>query len=168
MPSPQTTNNDDADERKVGTSRDSSQQNEKLFEAFKARLRLHGTQLPKDYTTTLRLRSNNDAPNKASARRRNSRPIARHRRPSHTSESDSAPTAPTDTSRTPASAGVDQDQVEVDNIDTDSEEDALARSQNAYPGSTNNILSVHQRRGLYCSMDRAVASSQTAGNRQGA
>lgn len=149
MPSPQTTDDEsDPDEEDVGVHRDGRHENEKLVEAFKSRhirLRLHGTRLPKDYTITLRLSSNNYITKKPSARRRKSRPVARERRPSHTSDSDSPPTA-AELRPPPNNAAAAQDAADVDNLDTDSEEDALTRSQNAYPGSTNSIGSVHQRR----------------------
>ncbi|KAF3042524.1 hypothetical protein E8E11_008597 [Didymella keratinophila] len=104
MPSPQTTD-DESDEDIVGNSslQDGRYENDKLIQAFKSRhirLRLHGTRLPKDYTITLRLPSNNDVSKKPAARLRRSRPAIRTRRPSHTSDSDDAtpvtPTATTD------------------------------------------------------------------------
>ena len=142
MLSPQTT--DDESDQDTGANpklRDGRHENKKLDEAFKSRhirLRLHGTRLPKDYTITLCLPSNNDITEKPTTRRRRSRPIARSRRPSHTSDSDdAAPPTP--------SATTDQTAVNED-LDTDTDEDAQTRIQNAYPGSTNSIGSIHQRR----------------------
>jgi hypothetical protein len=42
---------------------------------------------------------------------------------------------------------------EVENIDTDNEEDVSTRTNNAYPGATNSIGSIHQRR-WFMSLDR--------------
>lgn len=146
MPSPQTTDDEsDRDERTLGLS---GQENTKLIEAFQTRhirLRLHGTRLPKGYTITLRLPSMNDVPKTAAARRRRSRTISRNRRPSHTSDSDCTPTSVISSHPTPTEAN-DDDDVSTKTLDTDSEEDALTRTHNAYPGSTNSIGSVHQRR----------------------
>lgn len=140
VPSPQTTDNEsEADRDAIVEFR---YDNDKLVEAFQSRhirLRLHGTRLPKDYTITLRLPSSNDNPfHKPAVWRRRKKSVARNRRPSHTSDSDSTPIA--------LNAVNDDQNTEVDGLDTDSEEDALTRAQNAYPGSTNSIGSVHQRR----------------------
>lgn len=157
MPSPQTTD-DESDEDVVGNSslRDGRHENDKLIEAFRSRhvrLRLHGTRLPKDYTITLRLPPNNDITKKPATRRRRSRPTARSCRPSHTSDSDDAAPA------TPIAAD-DQADVEED-LDTDTDEDAQTRIQNAYPGSTNNIGAIHQRR-WFVVLDRQSSGFECA------
>lgn len=54
---------------------------------------------------------------------------------------------------------------EVENIDTDTEEDASTRTNNAYLGSTNSIGSIHQRR-WFMSLDRQ--SSGFVVNKSGA
>lgn len=158
MPSPQTT--DDESEAINGATRDPMYDNEKLIEAFQSRhirLRLHGTRLPKDYTITLRLPSNNDHPShKPAVRRRKKKPVAQNRQPSHTSDSDSTPIA---------SHTVNKDQnAEIDDLNTDSEEDALTRAQNAYPGSTNSIGSVHQRR-WFALLDRTSSGFEKSGGK---
>ncbi|KAF1933992.1 uncharacterized protein M421DRAFT_110135 [Didymella exigua CBS 183.55] len=146
MPSPQTT--DDESDRSDGDSfrmRDGKHENETLINAFKSRhtqLHLHGIRLPKDYTITLRLTPNNDISKRPAARRRRSRPLARSRRPSHTSDSDSAPSAPTALRRPSMVIIADQHEAR-DNIDTDTDEDAQTRTHNVYPGSTNSIGSIH-------------------------
>lgn len=142
IPSPQTTDDEsDQDHGATFELRDRRHENDKLIEAFKSRhirLRLHSTRLPKDYTITLRLPINNDITHKPSARRRRSRPMMRSRRAGHNSDlGDAAPSTP---SATTELAGVDED------LDTDTDEDAQTRIQNAYPGSTNSIGSIHQRR----------------------
>lgn len=159
MPSPQTTDDEsDLENASNPRQRDGRHENEKLIEAFKSRhirLRLHGTRLPKDYTITLRLPLNNDISKKPAARRRRSRPIARSRRPSHTSDSDDAPATPT--------ATVDQDEAE-DDLDTDTDEDTQTCAQNAYPGSTNNIGSIHQRR-WFVLLDRQSSGFECSGGK---
>jgi hypothetical protein len=160
MPSPQTTDDEsDQDDKSVLKLRDGRHENEKLIEAFKSRhirLRLHGTRLPKDYTITLRLPSNDDFTKKPATRRRRSRPSARNRRPSYTSDSDdTAPATPI--------ATTDQAEAEED-LDTDTDEDSATRTHNAYPGSTNSIGSIHQRR-WFVLLDRRSSGFECSGGR---
>lgn len=158
MPSLQTTG--DESETDQDATRDYRYDNDKLIEAFHSRhirLRLHGTRLPKDYTITLRLLSNNDNPfHKPAVQRRRKRTVARNRRPSHTSDSDSTPIA--------SNAANDDQNTQVDDLDTDSEEDALTRAQNAYTGSTNSIGSVHQRR-WFVLLDRSSSGFEQNGDK---
>lgn len=159
LPSPQTTDDEsDVDEGMTTKARDGKHENEKLFESFRSRhirLRLHGNRLPKDYTITMRLPSNNNISQRPAARRRENKPTARSRRPSHTSDSDNAP---------PTTVNVDQDEVPVDDLDTDSEEDAQTRTQNAYPGSHNTIGSIHQRR-WFALLDRQSSGFESVGGK---
>lgn len=151
MPSPETSDDEsDLEGMIISRTKDGKQDNEKLIEAFRTRhirLRLHGTRLPKDYTITLRLPSNNDIAQRPAARRRKSRPTARNRRPSHTSDSDAPPTLHAASRRdSTTTVNADEEGISVDNLDTDSEEDNQTRTHNAYPGSHNSIGSIHQRR----------------------
>lgn len=160
MPSPQTTDDEsDEDAGKMFAQRNGRSENEKLIEAFKSRhirLRLHGTRLPKDYTIRIRLPSNNDFAKNQATRRRRSRPSTRARRPSHTSDSDdAAPATPT--------ATTEQAEAEEE-LDTDTDEDAQTRTQNAYPGSTNSIGSIHQRR-WFVLLDRESSGFERSGTR---
>ncbi|KAF3004280.1 hypothetical protein E8E13_008437 [Curvularia kusanoi] len=159
VPSPQTT--DDECETDKESFEEPAPENEKLVDAFQSRhirLRLHGVRLPKDYTITLRLPSNNDiSPRKPVSRRRNRRSVAQRRRLSHTSDSDSTTIAPMT-----ANDGV-QD-ADANDLDTDSEEDALTRAQNAYPGSTNSIGSIHQRR-WFVLLDRQSSGFELHGGK---
>ncbi|KAI8937758.1 hypothetical protein NX059_005458 [Plenodomus lindquistii] len=131
----------------LGTSKKSSlrekqeNENQKLISAFQSRyirLRLHGTRLPQNYTITMRLLSNAIVKTPAHRRRkRTNKPTPKHRQRIQTSSSsDTEPTPPA-----PTETQVQND----DNLDTDTEEDAQTRANNAYPGSTNNIGSIHQR-----------------------
>ncbi|OAL56945.1 hypothetical protein IQ07DRAFT_607202 [Pyrenochaeta sp. DS3sAY3a] len=150
-PSPHTTDEDE-DEEEGDTSRlDSaserqSHENEKLIFAFQTRyirLRLYGTRLPKGYTIVLRLPSN-ELLRRPTARRKKSHQTARSRAQSQSSgrylldsDSDTTPTAPNNTQET--------HQQEEEDLNTDSEEDTQTRANNAYPGSTNSVGSIHQR-----------------------
>lgn len=122
-------------------------ENEKLIHAFRTRnirIRLHGTRLPHNYTITLRLPSANDfgKPGPRFTRKRRANPRLQQPEPQTLStDSDDEPTPQQ------SDAG-DRD------IDTDDEEDAQTRLRNAYPGSTNSIGSVHQRR-WFLLLDRA-------------
>lgn len=157
------TTDDDSDQcaESACTLRGDKHENEKLTEAFKSRyirLRLHGTRLSKTYTITLRLPSSNDVSMRPAVRRRRSRPLARSRRPSHTSDSDTASTS-MNLRRPSASATLGQDEVE-DHLDTDTDEDARTWAQNAYPGATNSIGSIHQRR-WFVQLDRQSSGFHT-------
>lgn len=149
IPSPQTTDDEsDIDERGAARAREGKSENEKLVAAFKSRhirSRLHETRLSKDYTVTMRLPSNNNISKKPAARRRKIRPATIHipkgRRSSHTSDSD----AESNTASVTQILSENSTQHDT-NLDTDSEEDDLTRLNNAYPGSTNTIGSIHQQR----------------------
>ncbi|RJE17454.1 hypothetical protein PHISCL_10209, partial [Aspergillus sclerotialis] len=138
-------------------------ENEKLKESFhnrKIRLRLHGTRLPKNYTITLRLDKASGfskpvhLPQKRKRRRLQSTRAVNSRRQSTSSPSLSPPPAnsyetqpkdqhtdPEDSSETNAPAS------------SDTETDHQIRINNAYPGSTNTIGSIHQRR-WFITLDR--------------
>ncbi|KAF2192239.1 hypothetical protein K469DRAFT_694371 [Zopfia rhizophila CBS 207.26] len=121
-------------------------ENEKLIEAFQTRyihLRLHGTRLPKDYTITLRLPSTNDVHQKIPPEI----PRKRRGKPRQTAQP-----IPTD-SEPEAEADADNPENEDGDLDTDDDKDMQTRLQNAYPGATNSIGSIHQRR-WYMTLDR--------------
>jgi hypothetical protein len=115
---------------------DGEHENNKLIAAFQTRyirLRLHGTRLPKGYTVVLRLPTN-EVIKRPTARQKN-----RHK---HTTQQVGYQSGSDATDDVPIqdSAGVAEEE-----LDTDSDEDAQTRATNAYPGSTNNIGSIHQR-----------------------
>jgi hypothetical protein len=115
---------------------DGENENDKLIAAFQTRyirLRLHGTRLPKGYTVVLRLPTNEII----------KRPTARRKsRQKHTTQQSGYQSDPDATDDVPIqdSAGVAEE-----DLDTDTDEDAQTRATNAYPGSTNDIGSIHQR-----------------------
>ncbi|EEP77884.1 predicted protein [Uncinocarpus reesii 1704] len=123
-------------------------ESDKLKQAFqqrKIRLRLQGTRLPPGYTVTLRLTTDNDAseqPKKPVRQRR----IAASR-------------VRTTTSTPPSSGENDEEPFNRttprgNNFANHSDgEDEKVRITNAYPGATNSISSIHQRR-WYLSLDR--------------
>jgi hypothetical protein len=137
MPSPQTTDDegDDNDEeveaREPGVHKE-KHENDELISAFQTRhirLRLHGTRLPKNYTITLRLPSNEII----------KRPTARRKR------CQKSYTARTVKQNSDSEAEPKETEEEDENLDTDTDEDTQTRTTNAYPGSTNSIGSIHQR-----------------------
>ncbi|KAF4125095.1 hypothetical protein GMORB2_3934 [Geosmithia morbida] len=124
-----------------------------LHEAFqqrKIRVRLHGSRLPDPYVLNLRLTKKEDAAG------RSRRPAARRR---------GKPTSPEETSDN--ENGAEEDGAIVPNSHGNNEalsameremrelEDQEVRQTNAYPGATNTIGSVHQRK-WYLSLDRVA------------
>ncbi|KAH6878046.1 DNA polymerase ligase-domain-containing protein [Alternaria rosae] len=152
MPSPQTKDNDETEDDEVANEGSEvaggeCQESSKLVAAFKARyirLRLHGTRLLNNYTVVLRLPSNEIV--KKPTARRNGR-----RRRSQRSPATRTP-ATSDDEASIAHPSVNEEAADQD-LDTDTEEDDLTRATNAYPGSTNDIGSVHQRR-WFLQLDR--------------
>jgi hypothetical protein len=143
IPSPQTTD----DERENSESdieylkpapqhtSDQNPENEKLISAFQSRyirLRLHGTRLPKGYTIILRLPSN-EIIKRPTARRKSKQKQPRPHQPGSDVDSDAEEDTQT------------QEPDPEEDLDTDTDEDAQTRASNAYPGSTNDIGSIHQR-----------------------
>lgn len=125
----------------------------------KIRLRLHGTRLPKDYTIILRLDKASDfsrpvsLPRKRRRRSTDTRRVKSRRR-STSSPSPSPPAAGTHEGPSkdiPTSSG--NDLAESKSISDSEETDQQIRMNNAYPGSTNTIGSIHQRR-WFITLDR--------------
>jgi hypothetical protein len=154
VPSPQTTDDDETEDdsdneatkRASDTSGGKHHENSKLIAAFQTRyirLRLHGTRLPKDYTVILRLPSNEIA--RRPTAKRNSR-----RRTQVTPGTRNSSTSDDETDLT--DAAIQEDAADRD-LDTDTEEDDQTRATNAYPGSSNDIGSIHQRR-WFLQLDR--------------
>jgi hypothetical protein len=143
IPSPQTTDDEetelDSDEetsRKPTRTTGIEQENDKLITAFQTRyirLRLHGTRLPKNYTIIMRLPTNEIIQHPTVRRKSRHKPSVNKVKP----QSDSEAEDQTDL-QNPMS-------VPREDIDTDTDEDAQTRATNAYPGSANDIGSIHQR-----------------------
>ncbi|KAH4229051.1 hypothetical protein HBI73_002290 [Parastagonospora nodorum] len=143
MPSPQTTDDEetelDSDEetsRKPTRTTGIEHENDKLITAFQTRyirLRLHGTRLPKNYTIVMRLPTNEIIQHPTVRRKSRHKPLVHKIKLQSDSEA--------------------EDQADLQNpmsvpgeeIDTDTDEDVQTRATNAYPGSTNDIGSIHQR-----------------------
>ncbi|KAJ5734437.1 hypothetical protein N7493_003223 [Penicillium malachiteum] len=128
---------------------------EKLQHAFsnrKIRLRLHGTRLPKNYTVILRMDKSTDYARpirKGPKRRRKAlRANERAARAPSTSESGTEPSRVQGTEETTE----EKSEHEI-STHSDNETDVQIQVNNAYPGSTNTIGSIHQRR-WYLSLDR--------------
>ncbi|GFF53917.1 hypothetical protein IFM47457_01097 [Aspergillus lentulus] len=128
---------------------------EKLREAFrnnKIRLRLHGTRLPENYTIILRLDKNFEFAKPSTRiprkrRRRTIRSSTTRPEPSTSSDSDIS-----DGESHNQSAGADGDTM-ASHSESESAIDHQIRVNNAYPGSTNTIGSIHQRR-WFATLDR--------------
>ncbi|KAF7597230.1 hypothetical protein BBP40_008072 [Aspergillus hancockii] len=142
---------------------DERSDSEKLRQAFqnrKIRLRLHGTRLPPNYTISLRLDKNIDFRRKAATsrkRRRRTSPSFK-RGPSTSSTDSSLPTSKTDSAGTPLTVSSDQSRSANEtptgeNSDSENDTNEQIRINNAYPGATNSIGSIHQRR-WFVSLDR--------------
>ncbi|KAF1841844.1 uncharacterized protein K460DRAFT_369860 [Cucurbitaria berberidis CBS 394.84] len=145
MPSPVTTDEEDSEPeserngpaptpQKAETEK---HENDKLISAFQTRyirLRLHGTRLPNNYTIILRLPSN-EIIKRPTTRRKKSRQKAKSRVNTQGANTDSEPEPDLQL----------EEQNQDEDLDTDSNEDAQTRASNAYPGSTNDIGSIHQR-----------------------
>ncbi|KAI4284371.1 MAG: hypothetical protein L6R38_001477 [Xanthoria sp. 2 TBL-2021] len=136
----------------------------KLHQAFKTRkirLRLHGTRLPKNYTLSLRLPPSNNRhsqPKPPVRKRRRGDPSSPYLRRADTPETSdeedviqdyhsSGTTTTTLNATTPTTAQLDR------SIEEQEQSDEQIRLSNAYPGATNSIHSIHQRK-WYLSMDR--------------
>ena len=146
------------------TSPSSPSQQSLLHTAFqqrKIRLRLHGSRLPDPYVVYLRLTRDEDAAGRQrSARgprtRRRTRTRGSRRSPEETSDDDEEEEEPNlapesrdadSTAENPPSA-MEREIREL--------EDEQVRETNAYPGASNTIGSVHQRR-WYLSLDRTAS-----------
>ncbi|KAL9628996.1 MAG: hypothetical protein Q9204_005531 [Flavoplaca sp. TL-2023a] len=135
--------------------------NNQHLEKRKIRLRLHGTRLPPNYTLSMRLLTSNnrhEQPKKPvrKRRRRDDDP----KRPHHRQRA----TTPQTSSEEEESVQDDHsgDSIIAESIiittnqnysEIEEQEDEQVRLTNAYPGATNSINSIHQRR-WYLSMDR--------------
>jgi hypothetical protein len=145
MPSPQTTDNDGTEDDEATHAESEAidqecQENSKLIAGFKTRyirLRLHGTRLPTNYTVILRLPSDDIT----------KRPTARRNRQRKRSQRNSATRTPTTSDEEASLVDTTVHEAAADeDLDTDTEEDDQTRATNAYPGSSNDIGSIHQRR----------------------
>ncbi|KAI0881519.1 DNA polymerase ligase-domain-containing protein [Annulohypoxylon maeteangense] len=153
---------------------------DKLHQAFQARkisLRLNGTRLPHNYTLNLRLTKENDATGRAKSTRA---PIRRRRRGGSSlprggaTRKGKAKIVEPDTSSDPdlysdhepekseiVNAPAEQAELggsEVSPMEREIREleDEEVRRTNAYPGATNSVGSVHQRR-WYLSLDKEAS-----------
>ena len=118
----------------------------------KIRIRLHGTRLPPGYTVSMRLltsENRHEQPAKPSRKRRRKAPTDRPLAP------ETPPTSDHDNDDEVPDSHSSQMDTNVTALEYEiaEQEDEEVRLTNAYPGATNNIGSIHQRR-WYLSMDR--------------
>ncbi|KAF2755068.1 hypothetical protein EJ05DRAFT_519745 [Pseudovirgaria hyperparasitica] len=183
-----TDDDDDDDDDSPSPNPSCPSETTKLRAAFRdrhIRLRLHGTRLPANYTIYMRLPSANAAPhththktpNPLATRRRRRRrknapsTTARLRSPVSTSEEESetrdATAAAAAPSRVTDSESMKNDDAAVAAAaaaNASDVEDAQIATSNAYPGATNDIGSVHQRR-WFLGLDRGNSGFVRAGSR---
>ncbi|KAF2235321.1 hypothetical protein EV356DRAFT_483884 [Viridothelium virens] len=137
-----------AEEGASGTDSASRPEPVKLAEAFQVRrihLRLHGTKLPHNYTLNLRLPTSNDHPAKhptPARRKRRRKTPSSTKTPVDSTTSDSGDARDARDEAIASRAGHASD----DDESRDTAEDRTIRATNTYPGATNSIGSVHQRR----------------------
>ncbi|OAG25818.1 hypothetical protein CC77DRAFT_1026979 [Alternaria alternata] len=136
-------------------------ENSRLVAAFKSgyiRLRLHGTRLPKDYAFTLRLTSSKMTKQVAVKRK--------SRKPSQACVEAQIPTT-SDDEGGDANTSVQAD-AENQDLDTNTNVDDQTHVTNAYPGSSNDIGSIHQRH-WFLQLDRQNSGFrlETSGNERG-
>ncbi|KAL4890990.1 hypothetical protein BDV59DRAFT_76248 [Aspergillus ambiguus] len=147
----------------TSVSLDEKTDSEKLRQAFqnrKIRLRLHGSRLPPNYTIILRLdrssqfRKSSVTPRKRRRRNLSSKPS---RQPSTSSSDSSSPSRQTSSTGklTPLSSDLPDESSTpaAEHSDVEDNIDYQIRANNAYPGSTNSIGSIHQRR-WFVTLDR--------------
>lgn len=118
----------------------------------KIRIRLHGTRLPPGYTLSIRLltsENRHEQPAKPSRKRR------RKASPDRPLAQETPPTTDLDDDEEVPDARPKSMEVSVSALEREiaEQEDEEVRLTNAYPGATNTIGSIHQRR-WYLSMDR--------------
>lgn len=161
----------DSDDDKSRSCISGVTEQEKLRQSFlrrKVKLRLYGTRLPEGYTLSLRLTKANDRheqPKKPSRRRRR---VVRDSAVTQPSDSDSsADHSGDEISRAKKKSSETSDTGMAAAVASD-DEDEMIRANNAYPGATNDIGSIHQRR-WYLSIDRKACGfeKQTAKSASG-
>lgn len=125
----------------------------------KIRLRLHGTRLPPNYTITLRLSTEDDnaARSRATPRKRRRRTAPSTASTPSTSPCPSPSPPPEGRPREASIETLPNDPNDDDDSASASDDEAIdeqTRLTNAYPGATNSIGSIHQRR-WFITLDRA-------------
>jgi len=153
------------DEHSDSAEQDTSEhptQSEMLFSAFQrrhVRLRLHGTRLPQGYTIALRLPSHNDTsgqPRKPRTKRRRMDPAVAKaaRQKALAANDDTSDDEPDPSGRETGTPSVSDKDDAATALASDGEEEIESiRANNAYPGSTNSIGSIHQRH-WFLTLDR--------------
>lgn len=126
------------------------------FQSRKIRLRLHGRRLPDPYVVNLRLTKSEDVAGRVKSgripRKRRRRGVQMHTQPETTGEDESdideSEDVPTSVDESTDAEGLSAMERELREL-----EDEEVRRTNAYPGASNTIGSIHQRR-WYLSLDR--------------
>ncbi|KAL8756703.1 MAG: hypothetical protein Q9199_002749 [Rusavskia elegans] len=129
----------------------------RAFKNHKIRLRLHGTHLPADYTLSLRLPPSNNRhsqPKPPVRKRRRGDPGSRYLQRAETpSSSNEKDVIQDDHSSGTTTLNATTPPTTQHERSMEQQSDEQIRLSNAYPGATNSIHSIHQRR-WYLSIDR--------------
>ncbi|KAH8682365.1 DNA polymerase ligase-domain-containing protein [Xylariales sp. PMI_506] len=169
---------DGGSDGKVMTEQEKLQQ---AFQSRKIRVRLHGTKLPENYVLNLRLTTLEDVAGRARSHRKPARmrraarhvPPTKDQTPSPSASSSSAAASFSEKEGYDVDGGDDETVVAPPPQPTNSDkqqaaelsamereirelEDEEVRRNNAYPGASNTIGSVHQRK-WYLSLDREAS-----------
>lgn len=142
------------------------------FKNRKIRLRLHGTKLPDPYVLNLRLTKSEDASGRAKSARSmaSTRRTRRKGRTPVVERASSTDRSADEESSDEGGAVVPQQEVDGDENVSAMEreirelEDEQVRRTNAYPGASNTVGSVHQRR-WYLSLERSACGFERVKNR---
>ncbi|KAF5562785.1 abc1 containing protein [Fusarium phyllophilum] len=125
------------------------------FQNRKIRIRLHGSRLPNPYVLNLRLTRSEDVAGRVRSGKTHRKRLRRHAQvetqpetSDEDSEGDASEYVPSNTD-----AGTNADDLSAMEREIRELEDEEVRRTNAYPGASNTIGSVHQRR-WYLSLDR--------------
>ncbi|KAH6960655.1 DNA polymerase ligase-domain-containing protein [Fusarium avenaceum] len=130
------------------------------FQSRKIRLRLHGRRLPDPYVVNLRLTKSEDVAGRVRSgrtpRKRRRRGVQMDTQPETTDEDESdvdeSEDVPTNVDESTDAKGLSAMEYELREL-----EDEEVRRTNAYPGASNTIGSIHQRR-WYLSLDHPGCS----------
>lgn len=163
----QRSTDDESSDVESQSSHSKESQSERLFKAFQSRyirLRLNGVRLPSGCTLTLRLPSANDKIAQATKRKRKRRRAypTRNARLASRYDSDENHSSSVDEARSNDGANASSPDLAAD-LASEDEADAVIRTNNAYPGATNSIGSVHQRY-WFLTLDRRSSGFRKAGS----
>ena len=150
---PKDSNSDISDAEDSENSPSIITESQKLHNAFqqkRIRVRLHGTRLPPQYTISLRLLASNDRTEQPVKPKRRRKKHDHHLKTRHALHSSSSEDDPSNSLAEPKDPTDSTGQKIGDDQTPEAE---MIRLANAYPGTTNTVSSIHQRR-WFLTLDR--------------